>query len=71
MPRVSLLPDGQCRYGSNGEVHGPGPRRTEGGNPGESSSASPEGEEDRQEDPRNVKDRAYNRRMPGRGAEFS
>ena len=36
------------------------PRRTEGGNSGESSSKSPEGEEGRQDDPMNVKDRAYN-----------
>ena len=32
------------------------PRRIEGGNPGENSSESPEGEEDRQDDPMNVKD---------------
>ena len=36
-------------------------RRTEGGNPGKYSSESPEGEEDGQDDPLNVKDRAYNR----------
>ena len=38
-----------------------GPRRTEGGDPRECSSESPEGEEDGQDDPLNVKDRAYNR----------
>ena len=46
-------------------------RRSEGGNPGEYSSESPEGEEDGQDDPGNVKDRVYNRRMPGKGGEFS
>ena len=53
------------------ERHVPGPRRSEGGNSGESSGESPEGEEGRQEDPMNVKDRAYNRRMPGSGGESS
>ena len=49
----------------------PGPRRSEGGNSGESSRESPEGEEGRQDDPMNVKDRAHNRRMLGKGAERS
>ena len=49
----------------------PGPRRSEGGNSGKSSGESPEGEEGRRDDPMNVKDRAYSRRVPGKGAEFS
>lgn len=53
------------------ERHVPGPRRSEGGNSGKSSGESPEGEEGRQDDPTNVKDRAYNRRMPGKGTELS
>jgi len=47
------------------------PAEAEGGNPGQYSSESPEGEEGRQDDPKNVKDRAYNRRMPGSGGESS
>ena len=48
-----------------------GSRRIDGGNPGQYCGESPEGEEGRQEDPKNVKDRAYNRRMPGKGRESS
>ena len=38
------------------------PAEAEGGNPGQYSSESPEGEEDGQDDPVNVKARSYNRR---------
>ena len=46
------LLDDQCRRGRHGEVHASGlPAEVEGGNPGESSSESPEGLVTRQEDP--------------------
>lgn len=53
------------------EGYAAGSRRAEGGSPGEAARKNSEGGERRQEDPINVRDRAHDRRMPGKGGESS
>ena len=58
---ICHLRDGQSRCGRQLRSTHRGSRRIEGGNPGKYCSESPEGVEVGQDDPMNVKDRAYNR----------